>query len=114
MQEKIDLAIEVVKAKIHALTVHADMQKVAQSVLNLEMANSQYAQLNPADKEFDKELVFVLGRVRSNLGATEMQQVTQAALHLMTAKAQSQAVCFAAAATQEAKQQAKATKTKND
>ena len=106
MQELIDRAIEVVKGKIPSLTVQADMQKAAQAVLNLTMAKAQYATLKPTDEEFDEELAFVLGRVRGNLGATEMQQVTQAALHLMTAKAQS--------AAQEAKQPAKATKTKND
>ena len=89
MEAKIDKAIGIVKARIPSLTVHADMQKAAQAVLNLRMAKAQYAGLGKAaDEELDKELAFVLGRVRSNLGATEMQQVTQAAMHLMTAKAQ--------------------------
>ena len=88
MEEKIDKAIGIVKARIPALTAHADMQKAAQAVLNLRMAKSQYAAIDKPTEELDEELAFVLGRVRANLGATEMQQVTQAAMHLMTAKAQ--------------------------
>ena len=89
MEEKIDRAIEVVKARMPALTVHSDMQKAAQAVLNLATAKGLYATLSKTD-DTDEALEFVLGRVRSNLGATEMQQVTQAVLNLMHAKAQVQ------------------------
>ena len=88
IDEKINKAIEVVKGKFPALTVHVDMQKAAQGVLNLKMAKAQYATFSKPTTEFDEELTFLLGRVRPNLGATEMQQVTQAVLHLMQAKAQ--------------------------
>ena len=85
MEEKIGKAIEIVKRRIPSLTVHADMQKAAQAVLNLRMALAVYDKATP---ELDGELEFMLGRVRSNLGATELQQVTQAVLHLAQAKAQ--------------------------
>ena len=92
MEEKIDKAIGIVKGRIPSLTVHADMQKAAQAVLNLKMVKTQYEAIAKPTEELDEELAFVLGRVRANLGATEMQQVTQAALHLMTAKAQHEAI----------------------
>ena len=103
MEEKIDKAIEVVKRRMPALTLPADMQKAAQAVLNLKMAKVQYAGLSGVlDDELDEELTFVLSKVRSNLGANEMQQVTQAALHLMQAKVQNCPV----------RESVKATKTK--
>ena len=88
---KIDKAIEVVRQRIPSLSAHSDMQKAAQAVLNLEIAKVQCTGLKldaglKLDEEKDKDLAFLLGRVRSNLGATELQQVTQAVLHLMTAK----------------------------
>lgn len=89
MEVKIDKAIEVVRQRIPSLSLHADMQKAAQAVLNLEMARVQGAGLK-LDEEKDKDLAFLLGRVRANLGATELQQVTQAVLHLMAAKAASE------------------------
>ncbi len=99
VSEKLDKAIKAAKGIIPALATHSDMQKAAQAVLNLEMAKSQHAAFSKPTAEMDKELTFVLGRVRSNLGATEMQQVTQAALHLMSAKAQGEALIQAAKAT---------------
>ena len=104
MEEKIDKATDVVKGKIPALNVHSDWQKAGQAVLNLKMAKAQYAGLTKTTDELDKELEFMLGRVRSNLGATELQQVTQGVLHLMQAKAQDEPI----------KQLAKTTKTKTD
>ena len=92
MEEKLNKAIEVAKARIHALTTQSDMQKGAQAVLNLIQTESHYKAIEKPTKELDPELEFVLGRVRSNLGATEMQQVTQAAMHLMAAKAQREAM----------------------
>jgi hypothetical protein len=87
MKDKLDKAIQITKAKMPCLSVHADMQKAGQAVLNLLQAKAQYlACENPTD-ELDAELAFVLGRVRPNLGATEMQQATQAVMHLMQAKA---------------------------
>lgn len=86
MEEKIDKALEVVKRRLVSLTLHADMQKAAQAVLNLKMARctaSGFKQSEDLEEEFD----FLIGRVRANLGATEMQQVTQAVLHLVQAKA---------------------------
>ena len=88
MEEKIDKAIAIVKGRIPSLTVHADMQKAAQAVLNLKTAKATYKGLGKSSDDLDEELTFVLGRVRSNLGATELQQVTQAALHLTQAQAQ--------------------------
>ena len=87
MNELLDGAIKVVKKKIPALTVHADIQKAGQAVLNLKAAKSMYKAFGKPTKELDEELAFVCGRLRPNLGATEMQQVTQAVLHLMHAKA---------------------------
>jgi len=98
VSDKLDKAIVIVKGRIPALTVLADIQKAAQAVLNLGMAKAQYAAFGKPTTEMDKELTFVLGRVRSNLGAIEMQQVTQAALHLMSAKAQAEAMIQAAKA----------------
>jgi len=92
MEEKLNKAIEVAKARIPALTVPSDMQKAAQAVLNLTQAKAHYKAIEKSTKGLDKELEFVLGRVRSNLGATEMQQVTQAAMHLMAAKSQHEAM----------------------
>jgi hypothetical protein len=88
MEEKINKAIEVAKARLLALTVQIDMQQAAQAVLNLKRAAAEYKSLVNPTEELDKEIAFVLGRVRSNLGAIEMQQVTQAVLHLVSAKAQ--------------------------
>jgi len=107
MEEKIGKAIEIVKRRIPSLTVHADMQKAAQAVLNLRTAMAMYTGLgNKPTPELDGELEFMLGRVRSNLGATELQQVTQAVLHLAQAKAQVQGECESTV------QEAKAQKTK--
>lgn len=87
MNEKIDKAIATAKQRLPALTDHSDIQKAGQAVLNLMMAKAVYAGfVNPTD-ELNEEIGFVLGKIRSNLGATEMQQVTQAALHMMQAKA---------------------------
>ena len=110
MEEKIDKAIEVAKGRLLALTAQADMQKAAQAILNLAQVKGMYAAEvkagTPTD-ELNEEIGFVLGRVRSNLGATELQQVTQAALHLMHAKSQCEAI------SRDMKP-AKATKTKTD
>jgi|TARA_R100001530_G_scaffold78933_1_gene55082 hypothetical protein len=87
MKEKIDNAIKIAKGILPALTnQHADMQKAAQAVLNLAYTKDINAAFSKPAEEMDEELTFVLGRVRPNLGATEMQQVTQAAMHLMQAK----------------------------
>ena len=89
MEEKIDKAIEVVKLRLPSLASHADLQKAAQAVLNLKMAKALYASLGTKlNDELDEELGFVLGKVRPSLGANDLQQVTQAALHLMQAKVQ--------------------------
>lgn len=86
MQETITKALEIVKGRLPSLTVHADMQKAAQAVLNLAHAKEMYASSgSKPTEEMDEELTFVLGRVRPNLTATDMQQVTQAVLHLMQA-----------------------------
>lgn len=87
LAEKIDSAIDIAKMRLLALIDHSDMQKCGQAILNLKMARAGYAGfVNPSD-ELDAEIGFVLKKVRSNLAATDMQQVTQAALHLMQAKA---------------------------
>ena len=87
MDEKIDRAIEITKKIIPALTVPDDMQKASQSLLNLTQAKSLYDACRSTD-DVDAELAFMLGRVRSNLGATELMKVTQAVLNLMHAKSQ--------------------------
>ena len=92
MEEKIEAAIRTVKGRIVALTVYADMQKAAQALLNLTTAKAVYGNLSETSRELDEELTFVLGRVRANLDATALQQVTQAALHLMQAKAQEEPI----------------------
>lgn len=89
MEEKIDAAIRIAQLRIPSLTVHADMQKVTQAVLNLTQAKALYATFGKPTEEMDDELTFLLSRVRSNLGATELQHVTQSVLNLMHAKAQS-------------------------
>jgi hypothetical protein len=87
MEEKLDNAIRTAKGIIPALTQPIDIQKASQAVLNLQTAKAMYAGFRKGTTEFDDELSFVLGKVRSNVAAHEMQQVTQAALHLMHAKA---------------------------
>lgn len=87
MDEKIDRAIEITKKIIPALTVPDDMQKASQSLLNLTQAKALYEACKSTD-DVDVELGFILGRVRSNLGATELMKVTQAVLNLMHAKSQ--------------------------
>jgi hypothetical protein len=86
MQEKIDKAIATAKAIIPSLKTFSDMQKAAQSVLNLSQTKVAYQCLVKPTAELEEEITFVLGRIRSNVGATELQQITQAALHLMQAK----------------------------
>ena len=87
MQEKIEKAIDIAKMRLPALTDHSDMQKAGQAILNLKMTKAVYAGFDNPTEELNEEIGFVLGKIRSNLGATELQQVTQAALHLMQAKA---------------------------
>ena len=88
MDEKIEKAITTAKARLPALTAHSDMQKAGQAILNLMVTKATYAGFTKPTDELDEEIGFVLGKVRSNLGATDLQQVTQAAMHLMQAKAQ--------------------------
>lgn len=87
MEEKIDKAIETVRARLLALNDHSDMQKAGQAVLNLAVARECYVALIEPDEQFDEEISFVLSRIRSNSSATDMQHATQAVLNLMQAKA---------------------------
>jgi poly-D-alanine transfer protein DltD len=87
MSEKIDIAIDIAKMRLLSLTDRSDMQKCGQSVLNLKMAKSVYANFVNPSNELDEEISFLLKKVRSNSQSTDMQQVTQAVLSLMQAKA---------------------------
>lgn len=91
MDEKIDKAIETAKGIVLVQTKTDDMQKAAQSVLNLKIAKSIYGGLTNPTEDMDEELTFVLSRVRSNLDANALVQATQAVLHLMHAKASGEA-----------------------
>lgn len=86
MDEKIDKAIDTAKGIILSRTQQDDMQKVAQAILNLAHVKALHVGSTKPTTEMDEELTYVLGRVRANLGASEIMQVTQAALHLMHAK----------------------------
>ena len=88
MDEKLDAAIRIVQQRLPALTVHADMQKVSQAALNLAQAKALYSTLVKPTGEMDDELAFLLGRIRSSIGATELQHVTQSVLNMMHAKMQ--------------------------
>lgn len=95
MDEKIAKAIETAKQIIPSLTGHDDMQHAGQAVLNLLQVKELYAAVaNPTD-ELDKEIEFMLGKVRSNLGATALMKVTQAVLNMMQAKIRHEALCQA-------------------
>jgi len=84
-EEKIDKAIAVARGMMASRTKPDDIQKVAQSVLNLSHVKSQHA-LFETTEETDEELVFVLGKIRPSIDATELVQLTQAALHLTSAR----------------------------
>lgn len=88
LAEKIDSAITVAKNILPALKDNfADIQKCGQAVLNLKTTKALYAGfVNPSD-ELDAEISLALKKVRANVSGTDLQQVTQAALHLMQAKA---------------------------
>ncbi len=92
ISEKLDRAIQVAEGIIPALqnaqTAAPDIQKAAQAILNLSQAKAQYKALPRPTETLNESLAFVLGRVRPNLNATAMQQVTQAVLHLVAAKTQ--------------------------
>lgn len=85
MNEKIDKAIAVAKGTMASRTQTDDVQKVAQSILNLSHVKSLHADFETTVEE-DEELDFVLGKIRSNLDATSLVQLTQAALNLMSAR----------------------------
>lgn len=87
MNDKIEKAVEIAKSIVLSLKAYSDMQKAAQSVVNLRQSKALYAGFDKPSDDMDEELSFILGRIRSNLGATDLQQVTQAVLHLMQAKA---------------------------
>ena len=87
IDERIENALVVVKNRLAAMTDYADMQKAGQSILNLKMARAIHASIAKPTSEFDKELSFLLGKIRSNSGGNDMQQATQAALHIAQAKA---------------------------
>jgi hypothetical protein len=88
MAEKIDNAITVAKNVLPAVKDDfANVQRCGQSILNLRMTKALYASLVNPSEELDTEISLVLKKVRGNLSGVDMQQVTQAALHLMQAKA---------------------------
>lgn len=86
MEEKIDKAIEIAKGIIQSRTQKEDVQKVAQSILNLAHVRAMHASCNRVSTVLDEEMTFVLGLARTNLNGSELMQVTQAALHLAHAK----------------------------
>lgn len=86
MEEKIDRAIETAKGILPSRAQKDDVQKVAQSVLNLAHAKAIQFGLKSQTTEMDHEIALVLGMVRPALNPTELMQVTQAVLHLMNAK----------------------------
>lgn len=86
MDEKIDKAIEIAKGIMISRTQKDDVQKVAQSVLNLAHLRALHYRCTGAYEVLDEEMTFVLGLVRTNLNGNELMQVTQAALHLAHAK----------------------------
>lgn len=84
--ELIGEKIAVLNQRLDATTAASDLQKVGQSVLNLSVSLAQYA-LCGNSNEFDNEIELLLLRVRSPLAPTDLQQLTQAVLHYMQAKA---------------------------
>ena len=86
MEDKIDKAIGIAKQLLPTRTQKDDVQKVAQSILNLSHVRAIYVGLKNQTTEMDDELALVLGMVRTSLVANELVQLTQAALHLMHAK----------------------------
>lgn len=85
MCENVDRAIEVAKAMVASRTSPDDIQKVAQSILNLSQSRAIAAECDT--DEMDEELTIVLAKVRHSLPATALVQITQAVLNLMTSKA---------------------------
>jgi len=84
MEEKIDKAIAVTRGAMLSRTLPDDIQKVAQSVLNLANVKVQQALFDM--EEPDEELAFVLGRIKAHLDATALVQLTQAALCLTNSR----------------------------
>lgn len=85
LEENIGKAIEVLKGSIASRTQCDDVQKVAQSILNLSTAKVMCAGSESTD-EMDEELAFVLKKIRPHLDATALVQLTQAVLNLTTAR----------------------------
>lgn len=84
MEQKIDKAIAVARSLMASRATAEDIQKVAQSVLNLSNVKLQSSILETME-EVDDELVLVLGRIRPSVSATELVQLTQAALNITNA-----------------------------
>lgn len=88
MEDKISKAIEVTKGSIPSKTQADDLQKVAQSILNLSTAKvSCMSCAGFETDEFDEEIDFLLTKkIRPHLDGTTLVQLTQAVLNLVTAK----------------------------
>lgn len=81
MEKSIEKAISVARSMMASRTTTEDIQKIAQSVLNLSHVKSQSLQF----EEIDNELSLVLNKIRPSLSATELVQLTQAALNITSA-----------------------------
>lgn len=86
IEEKIDNAIEVAKDILPSRRPADELQRIAQSILNLSHAKVINDSLGPTE-ELNKELSHLLGKVRSSIDGTALVQTTQAILHLVNARA---------------------------
>lgn len=86
IEQKTENAIATAKGIVPSRSAPEDLQKVAQSILNLAHVKAANDSLGDT-KELEEELSFVLGRVRPSVDATSLVQITQAAVHLVNARA---------------------------
>jgi hypothetical protein len=85
IEAKIDRVTPIVRGTMATSTQPEDIQKVAQSILNLSHVKSLWSGFETTSEE-DVELNVVLGKIRSHLDATSLVQLTQAALNLSNAR----------------------------